>query len=375
MRLAVLNLTGGGASVGYLRYIAAILPRIAADPEVESVLCAAPAGLGLAGRLEPSPKIKFAECEPFRFLRHSPDARLAAALDAFSPDVVFVPLERCLAYKRVPLVTVLHNMAPLAGVSTGCGLLSRIKSGAQAYETRVALKSSAAVIAPTDYVKEFLTARAGVPSEKVRTINFGPSPLGAIPRRPAGAEDGVPFIFTAGTMEQYRGLEDLVGALPGLKAQFPRLRVAVGGGARPATVPYLNRLKAMSRANGTEKDISWLGKLSDQEMAWCYRNCSAFVMTSRLESFGFPALEAMQHGCACVSTASPCLPEIFGDAAVYYQAGDAPALAARLAEVLRRGEDERLRFSGLAVKRASAFSWDKAALLTLEVLKKAASAA
>nr|MDA8132013.1 hypothetical protein [Elusimicrobiota bacterium] len=128
MKLAVLNLTGGGASVGYRRYVSAVLPRLAAFDEVEKVLCASPAALGVEGWLEPSPKINFARCEPFRFLRHSPDPGLKAALDAFGPDLIFVPLERYIDYKGLPVVTVLHNMAPLAGVPTGGGLKELLKA-------------------------------------------------------------------------------------------------------------------------------------------------------------------------------------------------------------------------------------------------------
>lgn len=376
MKLAVLNLTGGGASGGYKRYLSAILPRIAASADIEEILCAAPPALAVQSWLPPSPKIRFADCEPFRFLRHAPDAGLRAALDAFAPDLIFVPLERYIGYRNVPVVTVLHNMAPLAGARTGSGLMSRIKSAAQAFETRTAVRRSAAVITPTDYVRDFLMNKLRAPADKVTAIKFGPSPVPAVLRRPVSWRAGADkFIFTAGSMEMYRGLEDLIAAMPAVKAKSPGLKLAVAGGARPATQPYLDSLKALAAAKGVEGDILWLGNLDDAEMAWCYTNCSAFAMTSRLESFGFPALEAMQHGCACVSAESPCLPEIFGEAAVYYPAGDSVALAERLNVTLSRAPLEREKFSARSLKRAGEFSWDSAAAATLQVLKKAAGAA
>ncbi|PKM99014.1 MAG: hypothetical protein CVU79_00410 [Elusimicrobia bacterium HGW-Elusimicrobia-3] len=376
MRLAVVNRTGGGASGGYKRYISAILPRLAACPEIEAVLCAAPPQLGLKSWLDPSPKIHFTDCEPFRFLRHAPDVGLRMALDAFGPDLLFVPLERYMRYGDIPVVTVLHNMAPLAGARTGSGLMSRIKSAAQAFETRTAVRRSAAVITPTDYVRKYLVKELGAPADKITAIKFGPSPVADELRRPERWRDGGgKFVFTTGSMEMYRGLEDLIAAMPVVKAKWPGLKLAVAGAARPATQTYLDSLKALAAAKGVEGDILWLGSLDDAEMAWCYTNCSAFAMTSRLESFGFPALEAMQHGCACVSAESPCLPEIFGEAAVYYPAGDSVALAARLNEALSRAPLEREKFSAHSLKRAGEFSWDSAAVATLQVLKKAAGAA
>lgn len=251
--------------------------------------------------------------------------------------------------------------------------MSRIKSAAQAFETRTAVRRSAAVIAPTDYVREFLVKELGAPADKVTAVKFGPSSAPAEMRRPSlwrgdGADK---FIFTAGSMEMYRGLEDLISAMPAVKAKFPGLKLAVAGGARPATQSYLDGLKALAAVKGVAGDILWLGSLGDAEMAWCYSKCSVFAMTSRLESFGFPALEAMQHGCACVSSSSPCLPEIFGEAAIYYKAGGVAALASSLLTVLPRSPQERERYSILAMQRARGFSWDLAAHSTLEVLVKA----
>lgn len=377
MRIAVISLTGGGFSGGYKRYLSEILPRVAASAETEEILCAAPPSLDVKSWFPVSSKIRFSDCEPFRFLRHNPDAGLRAALDSFSPDLIFVPLERYLNYRNVPVVTVLHNMAPLAGARTGSGLMSRIKSAAQALETRTAVRRSATVITPTDYVREFLVKELGAAAEKVTAIKFGPSPSPAEARRPAlwGGEAADRFIFTAGSMEMYRGLEDLIAAMPAVKTKSPGIKLAVAGGARPATRPYLDGLKALAADKGVEGDILWLGSLDDAEMAWGYANCAVFAVTSRLESFGFPALEAMQHGCACVSSASPCLPEIFGEAAIYYSAGDSAALAERLTEALARAPGERQKFSALSLKRAGEFSWDAAAAATLEVLKKVARAA
>lgn len=374
MRLAILNLTGGGASGGYLRYLEAMLPRLAASPKVAAVLCAAPPALGFEALFSGVPKVEFSACEPFRFMRHHPASLLRSALDAFRPDVIFVPLERYVRYKDVKVVCVLHNMAPLAGAKTGEGMFSGLKNYAQSLETRLAVREVAAVLTPTAFVRDFLVSRLGADPGKVKVAHFGPSQVSASPRRPAALQlnGGERFIFTAGSMEIYRGLEDLIEALPAIKTACPGLKLAVTGGARPATRRYFARLRGLAAANGTDRDIFWLGYGDREELDWCYSNCSAFVMTSRLESFGFPALEAMQHGCACVSSSSPCLPEIFGQAASYYEAGRPDGLAARVIEAIGNSADKRERLSRLAKERAAEFTWDRTAAVTLEALLNAA---
>ena len=372
MRIAVLNMTGGGFSGGYKRYISSILPRIASRPETVEILCASPASLGVETWLAGTPKIKFVGCEPFRFMRHVPDAGLMACLDGFCPDLVFITLERYIKYRDVPVVTVVHNMGPLSGVKVSSGILDKAKCLAQLLETQIAVKNSTAVIAPTDHVRDFLIKNWSLGNDNVTTINFGTSHMPKDARLPTGLAAPGRFIFTAGSLEVYRGLDDLIKAMPRLADSFPGLKLLVAGGTRSATVGYLRNLKKLAFGLGVAGDIVWLGNLPEEELAWCYRNCAAFVMTSRVESFGFVALEAMQNGCGCVSTNSPCLPEIFRNCALYYSPGDIAGLLQVVSEALNRNMGECERFGSMGRERASGFSWDKAAEQTMEVLLKAA---
>ena len=373
MRIAVLNMTGGRFSGGYKRYLSSILPRLASHPEITEILCASPASLGVETWLAGIPNTRFIECEPFRFMRHVPDTGLKARLDEFCPDLVFIPLERYIKYRDVPVVTVVHNMGPLSGLKVSSGILDKAKCLAQLLETRIAVKNSAAVIAPTDHVRNFLIKKWNLESSKVTTINFGASPAPRDVRPPAGLAALGRFIFTAGSLEVYRGIEDLVKAMPGLKVGVPGLKLLAAGGTRPATVRYLRDLKKLARRLGVTDDIMWLGNLPEEELSWCYRNCVAFAMTSRVESFSFVAMEAMQHGCNCVSTDSPCLPEIFRECALYYEPGDIAALTDALNQVLRRDVSERLHFSGMAAKSAAGFSWETSAEKTVQVFKAVAA--
>lgn len=369
MRIAVLNLTGGGYSGGYKRYLSSTLPLLAASEHVSEILCASPSSLGVETWLSGVPKIRFANCSPFRFMRHSPDAALKSILDDFGPDLIFIPLERYIKYRDVPVVTVLHNMAPLSGLKVTAGVREKIKCLAQYRETKVAMVESDAIIAPTQHVRDFLINKWGVDKNKVALINFGASPIPKSVRPPAGFKVPERFIFTAGAMEVYRGLEDLVLAMPELKSAFPGLKLLVAGGARAATLSYLGHLKTLAARQNVADDIYWLGNIPGEELSWCYKNCSAFVMTSRVESFSFVALEAMQHGCACVSSDSQCLPEIFHDAAEYYAAGDISGLNTAVKRMLGWSPDERRSNSAIAVKLASGYSWNDSADKTLDVFK------
>ena len=94
-------------------------------------------------------------------------------------------------------------------------------------------------------------------------------------------------------------------------------------------------------------------------------------MTSRVESFGMIAGEAMAHGCVCISSDNPCVPEIFGTSALYYPPKDSSALAKQIHSVLSMGESEREAMSIAAKDIASKFSWEICARKTVDELQKA----
>lgn len=365
MKIAVLNVTGGGISGGHRKYLANILAPLASLNRGGTILCASPSNINVGEWLPPVTGINFTLCEPFKPFRHSPDPALRLALDAFSPDLLFIPIERYVGYKGVPVVVMLQNMAPLAGAKTGRGVKEWLVSIMRRYETRYALKRAVAVIVPSDYVRDFLTRHEGVPARKIFVVPYGNSRPTSAPAKPAGINlTGRKFIFTAGSMELYRGFEDLVHALPAVKEAVPGISLVIAGGTRPGTEGYLEGLKKYAVSAGVAEDIVFLGNIAQAELSWCYSNCSLFVLSSRVESFCFVALEALAHGCRIISSDSPCLPEVLRDAASYYKAGDSGSLANLIVGGLASAPAGQSR---VALDRASEFSWDTASRQTFDV--------
>jgi glycosyltransferase involved in cell wall biosynthesis len=83
-----------------------------------------------------------------------------------------------------------------------------------------------------------------------------------------------------------------------------------------------------------------------------------------------PGLEAMVHGAPVVSSNATCLPEVYGDAAHYFDPLDTSDIAAKIGEML---EDEALRSNLIkkGKKQAAKYSWRRTAEQTLEVYEKA----
>ena len=171
------------------------------------------------------------------------------------------------------------------------------------------------------------------------------------------------YILFVGNRGQYKDARVLLRSFSELLKQGTDLElVFVGGGA---FAPDESReLEVLGIATRTHQF-----SLPDSEMAGAYGNARVTVFPSRFEGFGLPALEAMACASPTVLARATSLPEVGGDAALYFAPGDASELTARLTEVT---ENSRLRqeltTAGLA--RAREFSWHRSAERTAEVYRQ-----
>jgi len=83
----------------------------------------------------------------------------------------------------------------------------------------------------------------------------------------------------------------------------------------------------------SDQAMRWLGYVPDDELNVLYRHAAWFIFPSLYEGFGLPPLEAMANGCPVLAARAASIPEIYGDAVLYFDPHDAASLAALLHEV------------------------------------------
>jgi len=170
------------------------------------------------------------------------------------------------------------------------------------------------------------------------------------------------YILFVSTIEPRKDLGTLIDAFERLD-DYPGSLVVVGkvGWKSEHLVP---RLRGNPR-------IVHLDYLRAGQLATVYKNAEAFVFPSLYEGFGFPLLEAMTHGVPTIAARSSSLPEIGGDATLWFEPRDVEGLTAQLRRLLH---DEVLRNELIdrGRRRAAGFRWETAASETLAVLRRAA---
>lgn len=146
-----------------------------------------------------------------------------------------------------------------------------------------------------------------------------------------GLEPGA-YLLCVGSLKQSKGLQTLADALQLLPADGMSgtpIQLAVAGAADPRLFPSREGASTLS----TDSRIRKLGFVSDEELFALYRHAKGLVMPSRYEGFGLPAVEALANGCPVIAAHAAALPEVLGDAAWWFEPGDAASLAALIMRI------------------------------------------
>ncbi len=375
MRITVLNITGGGMSGGYRKYLYNIIPRMAGHPDVEAILCTFPQSFHAHDRFDKLTNVEFAHSSRSQPLRNGISYNLKQALRRFCPDVIFIPTAQYLKFGDIAVVNMVRNMEPFAYSGRNNPFSEKLRNFVRRKLASNAVRKSQRVIALSNYVKQFLVDNLKIPENKISVVYHGiqhdksfncVKPI-AVPDSWKGN-----FLFTAGSIRPARGLEDILYALKHLNAEKFEINLLIAGATAPNMLPYLKSLKAKIAEFGLQRKIIWSGSLNLEQMNWCYKNCLLFVMTSRVEALAMIACEAISRGRICITADSSVLPEVFNNAAVYYPANNSRLLAKTIQTTLAWSDHQRNEMYELMRKRGAEFpSWDETVDKTVNELKLA----
>ena len=154
-----------------------------------------------------------------------------------------------------------------------------------------------------------------------------------------------PTVGYAGRFSAEKGIETLLKAFSQVLKQIPTAQLKLAGKGTTES-----QLKAIATALNLEKNITWLGHLSQLELEKEFESVWVQVVPSLwAEPFGNVTTEAMMRGTAVVASAVGAQPEIMGEAAAgtLVPPGDSTALATALQPILAsRSLAEKMGLAG-----------------------------
>ena len=258
---------------------------------------------------------------------------------------------------RIPLrraVTTFHDLFVLSGEYSTEEF--RVRFAAQA---RDAAERSAAIIAVSAFTKNAVVSLLGVEPSKVRVVHHGVRDL---PYSPAPREK---VILNVGVIQRRKNIARLVEAF---ERTPPGWKLVLAGSQGYQAGEILARIEASPR----RADVQLLGYVSATELARWYARARIFAFPSLDEGFGMPVLEAMSAGVPVIAANRAALPEVCGDAALFFDPEDVAAIAAALGQLMSDSTlAKRLVVAGL--ERARKFRWEKAAAETWKVYQSLAA--
>lgn len=289
---------------------------------------------------------------------------LKRLLDSLEPDLVhFCMPQQPILYKG-KTVTTFHDLTLLKTYNSDKNwLVYRLKQLIGRFVFKRVIKSNQHIITPSEFTKKELIEFTNVARDKTTVIyeaadahNSNVEPY---------EHQFQKYILYVGQQSDYKNIRRLADAHQRLIKKHPDLGLLLVGSLNDSA--KINKALFESK---NYKNIKFTGFVSDEQLGWLYENTEAYIFPSIMEGFGLPGLEAMAYGAPVISSDATCLPEVYGDAAYYFDPNSTTDIARAIDDVLSdtKLSKDLIKKGSTQVKK---YSWHKTAKQTHEVYMKA----
>lgn len=186
---------------------------------------------------------------------------------------------------------------------------------------------------------------------RTRHVHVIHNGLAPVPQAEAADGPAEGYLFSVGSALPHKNLAGVLAAYRAYRQLSDRPLPLIICGAPDTGEPFVTCMRG----------------LSDAALQAYYRGATAFLFLSRAEGFGFPPLEAMQHGVPVVCSDIPALREVTHGKALLVDPDDSRQVAKALLRATTPGDArERLREQGQAT--AAQYRWERCARQVFDVL-------
>lgn len=283
----------------------------------------------------------------------------------FEPFFLTLPL-----YHPIPTVVTIHDLIPLKyPAHFPPGLRGRLKWFLQ----KVAVRRSTHIITDSAASARDIADILSVPQPQISIIPLaaGSARIDAKTKNQLTKKYHLPkdFLLYVGDINWNKNIPGLIRAFTALDS--PSLHLVLIGQAFASThpSPELLEIQALIRQSSLFVRIHLIGYVPSHHLPGIYSLASLYIQPSWDEGFGLTLLEAMSAGCPVLSSNRGSLPEVGGEAAMYFDPGEKGDLTQKIAALTRSASvrADLIQKGKLQLKR---FSWEQTAKLTHAVYAK-----
>lgn len=276
-------------------------------------------------------------------------------LNELDADLVHFCMPQQPVFYKKNHVTTVHDLTLLKTYNSDKNwLLYHLKQLVGRFVFARLCKTNSAIFVPTKFTQKEL--EASFPAAKDYTILT----YEAADKLYAGATDRYNhpyknFLLYVGQQSDYKNIARLAKAHQKLLSKYPDLGLILVGKINAAA----KKNQRLFESHGY-KNITFTDFIPDSQRDWLYENCTAYIFPSLMEGFGLPGLEAMHYGAPVISSNSTCLPEVYGEAALYFDPTNVDDITKKIDTIISDG-NLRQKLIELGYAQVKKYSWRRMA--------------
>lgn len=295
---------------------------------------------------------------PYKMYSFAEQLGFLRYLTTLKPDLVHFCMPQQPVLYRGKKVTTIHDLTLLKTYNSDKNwLIYHLKQLVGRFVFKDIARTNNHIITISNTTRNDFLTYTRVPSKKVTTIyESGEATPGSL--TPYTSLPFKRYIMYVGQQPDYKNIRRLGEAHQHILDKNPDLGLVLVGRMNEDT----KRNKAYFDNKGY-RNIHFTGFIPDSQRDWLFTKATAYVFPSLMEGFGLPPLEAMSYGLPVISSDASCMPEILGDAAVYFP----PLDTERMAHVINTTINNPSLLKGMQKKgyeQVAKYSWHRMAQQT-----------
>ncbi len=292
-----------------------------------------------------------------------------------NPDLVHFPHFNAPLFCPKPYVVTIHDLIKhyFKGkeTTTKHPLLYWPKYFGYRFLSQLIIKNSKSIIVPTNWWKKKLSKDLKISKNKIFVTweGVGKAFLKILETKNNKSvlkkfqlEKNHYFVYT-GSVYPHKNVPRLIEAVIKMKNKEINLAIVCSRNV------FTKRLENIVKQNKAGSKIKFLGFVPDSELKIIYKNSLGLVQPSLMEGFGLTGLEAMACDCPVLSSNASCLPEVYGNAAYYFDPKKLDQIKSSL-EKITNSLNLRKHLIKKGRERLGKFSWKQTALQTVNVYRQ-----